>query len=467
MTDRKAYILFGLILLLTSTLVNPYLRGDGVGYYAYLRSIIIDGDLDFRNEFLRGDPAFFTHAVRDGEIARDRISPTGYIRNEYSIGPAILWAPFFLAAHLSIALARTFGASIPQDGYSKPYLVSCALGTILYGFLGLILSYWIARQYFPSRIATAATLGIWFASSLPVYMYFLPFMSHAHSVFAVALFLWYWIRTRTHRTSWRWFTLGAMAGLMVETYYLNAVLLFVPASESLDLYRKSVHERSSWGPIFQGYVLFGLGALIALLPHFIIKQILHGSPWKTGYGARWNWTSPQIFQVFFSSEHGLVSWTPLVGLAVVGLFLLLRKDRQLAAGLLLSFAALLYVVGSWVTWHGISSFGNRFFISLTPGFVIGLAAVIESVAAFLSFRIISIVLGLFALWNLMFAFQWGSNLIPHRGPVSWRQVVYNQFAVVPSKIASGLIEYYTDRDAYRRRIEHADLAEVEKRSKSR
>ena len=35
---------------------------------------------------------------------------------------------------------------------------------------------------------------------LPVYMYFNPSWSHAHSAFIVALFVWYWDRTRTTRT---------------------------------------------------------------------------------------------------------------------------------------------------------------------------------------------------------------------------------------------------------------------------
>jgi len=36
-------------------------------------------------------------------------------------------------------------------------------------------------------------------------------------------------------------------------------------------------------------------------------------------------------------------------------------------------------------------------------------------------------------WNLGFIFQWGANLIPNRGPISWREVVYNQVVVVPGK----------------------------------
>ena len=44
--------------MLTLPFVNPYIRGDGNGYYAYVRSVVIDGDLRFENEYRRGDPAF-------------------------------------------------------------------------------------------------------------------------------------------------------------------------------------------------------------------------------------------------------------------------------------------------------------------------------------------------------------------------------------------------------------------------
>ena len=43
---------------LTLPLVNPYVRGDGNGYYAYVRSAVIDHDLNFENEFRHGDPLF-------------------------------------------------------------------------------------------------------------------------------------------------------------------------------------------------------------------------------------------------------------------------------------------------------------------------------------------------------------------------------------------------------------------------
>lgn len=43
---------FVLLLLL----VNPYVRGDGNGYYAWLTSPLLDGDVHFGNQYLRADP---------------------------------------------------------------------------------------------------------------------------------------------------------------------------------------------------------------------------------------------------------------------------------------------------------------------------------------------------------------------------------------------------------------------------
>src|SRR3954469_6496866 len=86
------------VLLLLSTLaVLPYLRGDGNGYYAWLRSPVIDHDLQFGDEFARGDPAFLqTVFAPDGSYLPGMITETGYLRDQWSVGPAVLWAPFFL-----------------------------------------------------------------------------------------------------------------------------------------------------------------------------------------------------------------------------------------------------------------------------------------------------------------------------------------------------------------------------------
>jgi len=203
--------------------------------------------------------------------------------------------------------------------------------------------------------------------------------------------------------------------------------------------------------------------LVTFLPTLITKKIIFGSYFNFGYTERWYWNSPAFLEVCFSSEHGLFSWTPIIILAFVGLFLLPRHDR-LAWHLLIVFAVYLYVIGCYQDWHGIASFGNRFFVSLTPLFVLGLAALFDRLSHFWKPRLTAIVatasVSVFILWNFGMIYQWGVHLIPARGPISWDEAVYNQFAVVPEHAFRNIEDFLVRRGKLMQRIEHEDIKQL-------
>ena len=177
------------------------MRGDGVGYYAFARAPLIEHSLDFTKDYQHANESFRGPRLDESNQPRaDFRTSTGHLENHFSVGPAILWTPFLLLTHLGVLLARALGSPVAADGFSAPYRITMALATALYGFLSLVLAFRLARQYVEERWALLATLSIWWASSLPVYMYFNPSWSHAHSSFAVALFLWYWHETRSSRS---------------------------------------------------------------------------------------------------------------------------------------------------------------------------------------------------------------------------------------------------------------------------
>src|SRR5258708_21996090 len=171
-TNEKLLIL---LFLLTLPLVNPWVRGDGVGYYAFLRSSLIDHDLRFENDYLAANKSFVISRVdAEGRLLAQLYTKTGYVDNHFTVGPALLWAPVLLAVHGSILLADHFGAHVSADGYSHPYLIAMAVTTACYGFLSLFLAFRVAQKYFDARWSLFGTVTIWMASSLPVYMYFNP-----------------------------------------------------------------------------------------------------------------------------------------------------------------------------------------------------------------------------------------------------------------------------------------------------
>src|SRR5438552_1720015 len=83
-------LLFFLALLRVPRVDGQLLGSDGVYYYVYLRSLVIDHDLDFTNEYT------YYHV----STATAPKTPTNLAPNKYAIGPALLWMPFFLAAHV-------------------------------------------------------------------------------------------------------------------------------------------------------------------------------------------------------------------------------------------------------------------------------------------------------------------------------------------------------------------------------
>jgi hypothetical protein len=460
------FILF-FVFVVTLPLVNPLVHGDGVGYYAYLRAPFIQHNLRFEEDWRHANLAFVESRVDSGnQLRADQYASTGYIGNLFTVGPAILWTPFFLLAHVTVLVADRLGGHIPADGFSLPYRVLVAFGSAFYGYCGLLLSYLLARKFLDSSWALLATLGIWAGSSLPVYMYFNPFWAHSHSAFVVALFLWYWDRTRPNRTLGQWILLGLISGLLVDVYFVNGVFLLIPFVESILDYAKELKSKDAAVILHHlGANLLYLAAFgIVLLPTLITRKIIFGGMFRFGAYTvlPWDWRAPFWRSVLFSSDHGMLSWTPLLGFALLGLFLPYPGGKRIKAYLALAAVAFFYVISSYPYWDGLAAFGNRFFISLTPVFVFGLALLMERVGRlFPSFRLAcatqGLVVALFALWNLAFIFQWGTHMIPARGEISWSAMVHNQLVEVPQRMTQSLENYFLHRGEMMQHIEQEDI----------
>src|SRR6267142_1131604 len=315
--SRNSERLLFLLFLCSLPLLNPWVRGDGVGYYAFARAPLIQHNLDFTEDYRHANESFRGARLDENNQPRSLFrTPTGHLDNHFTVGPAILWTPFLLVTHAGVLLARALGSSVPANGFSTPYRIAMAFATAIYGFLGLLLAFRLARQYVEEHWALLATLAIWWASSLPVYMYFNPSWSHAHSAFAVALFLWYWHQTRSSRSLAQWLILAVITGLMLNIYYANAMVLAVLAIEVTRQYYLAFRPAEAASPnstpgvpeLLLRHSLFALVLLICLLPTLITRYIIYGSAFESGYIplGHWLWSSPVFLSVLFSSNHGLL-----------------------------------------------------------------------------------------------------------------------------------------------------------------
>lgn len=435
-----------IVFLCTLPFIQPHVRGDGIGYYAYVRSLLINHNLSFDGDWKNPNTMdAVIQGYQNGHILWSHYTTTGHRVDHFSIGPAMLWSPFIAAAHAGVLAADKLGGHVAADGWSAPYLAMLAVSTALYGFLALWFSFDLARTYFEERFALIATIAIWFATSLLPYMYVEPAWAHADSVFASALFLWYWHRTQGKRSLLQWILLGAIAGLMVDVYYANFVFLAAPLVESVAALRREWTANSHRGLALRNFLvnngLLSAAALILFLPTLITRQIIFGSPFGMGLytEAHWNWDKPAFWGILFSTKRGLAIWTPVLIPAIAGLFFLPRRDKRMG-GIYVAIAAAYYVlIAMYPWWDGISSFGNRYFITLTPLYVMGLTTAIARFVAKWpdgrgAMRRVAAVVTILVIWNLGLVYQWSTGLLPMNGPVAWDQILYNQFRVVPGQL---------------------------------
>jgi hypothetical protein len=362
------------------------LRADSASYYAYLRSAAFDRDLDFANEW------------QHWGYAEMPITPTGRRFNQHTVGPAILWSPFFALSHAYVKL----GASgYEADGYSVPYLRSSALGTMTAALIGAWLLGAMLATRVSARAAAVAVVGAVVVSPVAFYLFVVPGMAHGLTFALAAALVWAVDRVLVAPTLRRWVVVGALTGALgLVRLQAGAVALLPLIVGIVQLAKRGVDWRAP--------VAGALTALLAFSPQFLVWKVLYGSFFKlpAGPGTR-SWgpglgffdpRSPRALDVLLSADHGLFTWTPAVLLGLAGLFLVLRKWPLLAAGGLAVTAVTVWVNGSMADWWGADAFGGRRFDVIVPFVAIGFAAWLDFCRRH-PLAAPVFVLGAFGLWN--------------------------------------------------------------------
>lgn len=448
------------LFVLSLPFVGAKIDWDGTGYYGYLRSVMFDHNLQFKSDWTADTkPVGAVGLGKKGLPHGIPITKTGHLANYLSVGPAILWAPFVGATRAGELLLH-HGKDIPGDGHGLPYARAVCLASALYAFLGLWISFRLARNFVEEKWALLATIAIWFASSLTLYMYADPSWAHADCVFAVALFLWYWYRTRESRAAGQWAIWGLLSGLMCDVYFPNSVFVLLPAVELVLELRKSDDRFAAIRSSLVRGLVFAGAFIVAFSPTLIVRQIIFGNPLSTGaYGSQgWNWTSPKFLNILFASSHGLFTTTPVLLISVAGLVLSWRSHRSVAWRLTLLAVAFWCLIAVYPWWNGLVSFGNRFFVSLTPVFVIGLAVAFSKTTAIwhdsrAAMRRAAVISALLIIWNMGLVFQLDHGLFMQIGPTDWQIAEYNQFRRVPGMVVQEIAAKFSSRTDLRERAQ--------------
>ena len=410
--------------------LRPSIRGhDGVLNYSYLRSALIDHDLDFTNEYsyyLKREGEWFDNQ----ELPRDPV--TNRPINLYGVGSSILWAPWVLAAHGYCLLTHSRRDAWPADGFSYPYEEAVGMGSCFYASAGLLLLHGVVRRRFGRVAGFWGVQTVWLASPLFFYMYLHPSMSHANSFFLAALLLWLYLGGDG---VWRWGLMGLTAGLLTATRFQDAALLCgIVVGEIMRLRSGAVGRGYVRGRAVR-YGLACIAGVVAFSPQLVAWHYLQGSALSgprayLAQGKVTLWAPIYSMQVMFSGRHGLFYWHPALLLAFAGLLVGKRHPRVRFVCLVM-FAAELWVVSCWSLWWAGASFGHRLFISALPALAVGAAALVQRTR--LTRRWAPVIITLLIFWNFGYVVQYGSGMINRQAAVGLRELFHNNLVTIPRK----------------------------------
>jgi hypothetical protein len=342
---------------------RPVVEGDGVGYFAYLHTLLVDQNVDLTHSYAAATAA----GVNTDPPALEAPTRTGHRADYFPMGAAVLSVPAYVVALLL--------GSPAQPEYSPLLAGAFVLSSLLCGLFALLLCWLLTR----SLVAVAA------AALCTPYLYYLlyePGYSHTFSAFAVSLFVLAWWRGREERSAAGWLWLGALVGLMALTRWQDALF---GAIALLD-----VIQRPRWRAL-----LLLPGAAAVLAPQLVVNDMIFASPLPQRPPGQAIGLLGHQLQVLLSSWHGLFVWHPLTLAAAAG-FLFVR-DRTLRIACVYALVVQTAVNGAVPDWWGGAAFGARRFVDLLPFWAIGLAALAERVPRVLAWTVTS----LGAAWNVV------------------------------------------------------------------
>jgi len=420
-----------LLIVLTVLTFTPTMSADGVEYYAYLRSLAVDHDLEFTNEYIGPDVPFERVPTA---LARNR-SPTGYAQNLASVGPAIVWAPFYLVGDAIVRIGETFGAGWTTDGYSLPYIAMINLASTVSLPLTVWLCYLIARRVTDRGMALLAAVSIVAGSAIVDYGLFEAHYPHAIAATTVTAYFYWWLRTRAERSARQWVVLGLLAGLIALMYWINAILMLLPALDLLPRLWHALrarHWREIAGMVGHG-LIFLAAMLLAFSPQMIAWKILYGSLFTIPHGA--SFAEPGGFkalEMIFSPEHGQLLWAPITCVGMLGMGWYIARKRWEGLLVLLVFALYFLYNATLGSWHGGGPFGLRRIANVLPLLVPGLACVLAWLARRTRTAALTICV-LCLTWNMALLLRFLSYLIPHH-PAELGDLSIGEFVLAPNNL---------------------------------
>ena len=403
-----AWLLCALLLVLRATEAPKYALGwDVFGYYLYLPATFIHDDIRLQ------DKAWLDSLMEEyspSSTLYQLVDVDGGGRMiKYSMGMAVVFAPFFLLAHV---LAEPLG--FPADGLSAPYHYLITFGCMLYILAGIFIFRRLLLHFFNEKwTAIVLALIVLGTNYLHLAVWDGTLLTHSVLFTLYALLLLATIEWH-HKPDLRSaMMIGLSGGMIALIRPPEAIVMLVPLLWA-------AHSSRKWRDLIEHpfhSVIVVIAFCMVLLPQGLYWKMMTGDWITNSYannaGEGFDLWSPHLGNYLFSFRKGWFVYTPLMLLAIFGLPWLWRRQRALFWPLVIYLPLQLWIVSSWTTWwYAGGSFSAR---SMVPAYVllaVPLGGLLQQACQHRPSRVLFSTLSIvFILLNLFQTWQWRARIM--------------------------------------------------------
>jgi hypothetical protein len=359
------------LLLLVNTLFDNHIKDNHViewdvqEYYMYLPALLIhhDGGFDF------------VKTLPDTISKYYWLHPTGNGKQmgRMTLGMAIAYLPFFLTAH-AVAILGGFST----EGFSAPYQKAIGFTGLVWVMFGLYFLRKLLLRFFSVKISNITVVAILLGTNLWYYSTSEGAMTHATLFGLLSIYIYYTVKWHERPQMKSIITVALTLGLavLIRPTSLLASLVFVlyNVQDGLTLRLKlRQYKEYAW----QLAVGVGCMILIALIQMTYWKVYTGQFIFYSYVGERFFFNHPVIGRGLLGFRKGWLIYTPLMSMALIGIFALWYNLRSFFWPVLVFVVLNTYVVLSWWCWWYGGGFGLRAFIESYALLALPLAALLH------------------------------------------------------------------------------------------
>jgi hypothetical protein len=336
-----------------ATPADKTLTWDVFGYYLWLPAKFVHHDFWLDNIQWVKDVIAQYHTTES--LYQAYIGPNGTWMYWFLLGMGFMYMPFFFIGHLWAKMG-----GYPMDGFSLPYQISIAYGSVVYTCIGLFFFWKILKKFFTERVVIAVLLIIGLGTN---YLFWTSVGGTATANFLftlLAALVWFTIKWHEKPRIIYALLIGGIAAMigMIKPSEIFCILIPVlwPYQGS---YRDKFNlVRKHWWH----WLIMVITGLIVLFPQFFYwrneaNAWIFDSYRNPGVGL--DWDHPHILNFLFSFRKGWFIYTPIMVFAIVGFYSLYKANRKMFWPVFVYFIISFYIMASWTEWWYGGGFGQR------------------------------------------------------------------------------------------------------------